>query len=273
MINALTIDVEEHYHVCGLTSPLPVEELAHATSRVVPQTHRMLDLLSRRHVKATFFILGSVAERYPELVRHIAQEGHELATHGYRHELVYRQTRLEFADDLRRALEQLTGVSARPILGYRAPSFSITRRSLWAFEVLAELGFRYDCSIFPIHHPRYGIPDAPRVPHVRNGLTEFPLSTLRCGPLNVPVAGGAYFRLLPLSFLLRAYRRLNRQGIPVQLYVHPWELDQAIPRLAIPWHRAVTHYTNLRQTSARLSAVLDQFDFGPVHQVLGLDAS
>jgi len=200
----------------------------------------------------------------------IAQQGHEIASHGYGHALIYQQTPEEFEADLRRALEQLTACTQEPIIGYRAPSFSMTRRSAWAIEVLARLGFRYDCSVFPIVNPRYGIPDAPRVPYRWNGLVEFPLSSLRVGFVNVPVAGGAYARLLPWSFLRQAYRRLNRDGVPVQFYVHPWELDPTIPRLPVPWHRGLTHYTNLHLMAPRMERLLDEFAFGPVREVLHL---
>lgn len=269
MLNALTIDVEEYYHLCGLKRALPVAELERV-SRVVPQTERLLEILRSRRARATFFILGSVAAQHPELVRRIAREGHEIATHGDQHELIYRQTPQQFEADVQRAKQRLQELTAQPILGYRAPSFSITRQSLWALEVLAKLGFRYDCSIFPIHHPRYGIPDAPRTPQAWSGLTEFPLSVLRVGPVNLPVAGGAYFRLWPFALIRQAYRRLNQAGIPVQLYLHPWELDPAIPRLPVAWHRAVTHYMNLHKTAPRLEAVLDEFAFGPVQDVLGI---
>ncbi|MBI4323488.1 MAG: DUF3473 domain-containing protein [Candidatus Omnitrophica bacterium] len=270
MLNALTVDVEEHYNFCGLKQALPMRELERSASLVVPQTERLLDLLRRRRISATFFILGAVALRHPDLVRRIAQEGHEIATHGDQHELVYRQTPQEFEADVQRAQQRLQSLIHRPILGYRAPSFSITAQSLWALEILARLGFRYDCSVFPIRHPRYGIPDAPRVPQTWHGLTEFPLSVVRIGGVNLPVAGGAYFRLLPFSLIRQAYRRLNRAGIPIQLYLHPWELDATIPRLPVAWHRAFTHYANLHLTARRLDALLDEFAFGPVREVLGI---
>ena len=273
MLNALTVDVEEHYHFCGLKHALPMHELERSASLVVPQTGRLLELLRRRNTHATFFILGAVATRYPELIRRIVQEGHEIATHGDRHELIYRQTPQEFEADVRGAKQRLEALIQQPILGYRAPSFSITRQSLWALEVLARVGFRYDCSVFPIRHPRYGIPDAPWAPQVWHGLTEFPLSVMRVGGVNLPVAGGAYFRLLPFSLIRQAYRRLNRAGIPVQFYLHPWELDATIPRLPVAWHRALTHYANLHLTARRLEWLLDEFAFGPVREVLGLHAN
>ncbi len=273
MLNALTVDVEEHFHFCGLKTPLPFDELQRSSSLVVPQTERVLELLARTHVKATFFILGTVAERYPELIQHIAQEGHELASHGYRHELVYQMTPEAFERDVSLGLRALGAAVQVPILGYRAPSFSITKESLWAFGVLRRLGFRYDCSVFPIHHSRYGLPEASRAPHAREGLTEFPMSTLRVGAFNIPVAGGAYFRLLPFAVVRQAFRRLNREGIPGQFYVHPWELDETIPRLPVPWHRALTHYANLRQTRRRLEWLLEAFAFGPVRSVLGVHDS
>lgn len=270
MLNALTIDVEEHFHVCGLPHPLSTERLQQSTSLVVPQTQRLLALLARARVKATFFVLGTVAERHPTLVRRIAEEGHEIGSHGYRHELIYRQTRQAFEQDVAQSLRLLAACVPRPILGYRAPSFSVTNASAWAVDTLVRLGFRYDCSVFPILNPRYGIPGAPRVPYQWKGLIEFPLSTFRLGPMNIPVAGGAYFRILPWTLLRQAYRALNRQGIPVQVYLHPWELDPTIPRLPIPWHRALTHYWNVEHAEQRLVALLKEFAFAPVQQVLGI---
>ena len=271
ILNALTIDLEEHHHFCGLKRPV-ADDPSHRTSLVVPQAERVLALLARNGVRATFFVLGSVAEQYPDLIRRIAREGHEIGSHGYQHEMVYRQTPAEFEEDVRRALRPLEGLTTQPVLGYRAASFSITRESTWAFSILKRLGFRYDCSVFPIRHPRYGLPGAPRLPHQRDGLTVFPLSVLRVGSVNVPIAGGAYVRLLPFAFVRWAYRRLNRQGLPVQFYVHPWELDPAIPRLPVPWHRGVTHYANLDRMAGRLEQLLDEFAFAPVREVLGLHA-
>lgn len=267
MLNALTFDIEEHYHFCGLKHALPADDLE---SRVVPQTERLLERLQRRGVRATCFVLGSVASRYPELIKRIARGGHEIGCHGDSHELVYRQTPKEFEREVAQAKRRLEDLTGRPVAGFRAPSFSITRQSLWALDILAKLGFRYDCSMFPIRHPRYGIPDAPRAPHRSHGLIEFPLSVMRIGPVNVPVSGGAYLRLLPFWVTRLACRRLNRSGMPVQLYVHPWELDADIPRLPVAWHRAVTHYANLQATEVRLEALLDEFRFGPVCEVLGI---
>jgi polysaccharide deacetylase family protein (PEP-CTERM system associated) len=243
-------------------------------SRVVPNTRRILALLRDSQVKATFFVLGWVAERHPELVREIVAEGHELASHGYDHQLIYQQTPRAFADDIRNALDQIErafadtdlACSARPV-GYRAPSFSITDRSLWALDVLRDAGFQYDSSIFPLAaHDRYGMSHADRFANrLDNGLWEFPVSTVRLVSMNLPVAGGGYFRLLPLWLTRKAIERINGDGHPVVIYLHPWEFDPDQPRI----RQASTlsrfrHYVNLDTTELKLRALLRTHRFAPM---------
>ncbi len=277
VVNALTIDVEDYYHVSALAAAIPRDRWPGMERRVVDNTRRLLDLLDGRGVRATFFCLGVVAEEEPGLVREIHERGHEVACHGYAHELVYDQTPARFREEVERAkgtLEAITGVAVR---GYRAASYSITRRSLWALDHLHELGFAYDSSIFPIRHDRYGIPDFPRFPHrVRggegDGLVEFPLTTARLLGRNLPVAGGGYLRLLPAAITHWGVRQVNRrEGKPAILYLHPWEIDPAQPRQRVGWLTRIRHYHNLGRMEARLIGLLDRFRFDTVERVLGLE--
>jgi len=276
MLNALTIDVEEHFQVHNLEHAVGRDAWQAHQSRVEPNTRRILELLRQHGVKATFFILGWVAERHPQLVRDIAAEGHEIASHGYWHELIYRQTEEEFDADILRSLTALgcaLGSSVRPsypLVGYRAPAFSITNESLWALDVLRRHGMRYDSSIFPlVAHDRYGISGARRFVHaLANGLIEAPVSTVRLFGKNWPVAGGGYFRLFPFLVTRWAIRRINREGHPAVVYLHPWEVDPGQPRVgSIAPLARFRHYVNLRLTLPRLERLLGEFEFGPMQAV------
>jgi polysaccharide deacetylase family protein (PEP-CTERM system associated) len=274
MKNALTFDVEEYFHAEAFAQVLRPEEWLAQESRVVASTERILDLLDREHVRATFFVLGWVAERQPALVREIASLGHEIGCHGYGHRMIQHLTRSEFERDVTRAKSALEDVAGHAVLGYRAPTFSIMRETLWSLEVLCEAGFRYDSSIFPIVHDRYGIRDAPRFPHrlkAANGceLAEFPLSTVMLLGRRVPVAGGGYFRLFPYSFTRRALRWINRlDGQPAMVYLHPWELDPDQPRLPVGPLTRFRHLVNVSKTEARLVRLLGDFAFAPAAEVL-----
>lgn len=269
--NALTIDVEEYFQAHAFESVVDRSAWDQFPNRVTASTYRVLDLLANYNVKVTFFILGWVADRYPELVRMIAAGGHEIATHGYWHELVYRQTREEFAVDLRRSLDAIgVALPGVPIAGYRAPSFSITEQSLWALDVLDSHGIEYDSSIFPLSaHDRYGMKDASRfASKTGRGVWEFPVSTIRLGRQNWPVAGGGYFRLYPLWFTRKAIRHLNGQGHPAVIYLHPWEFDPDQPRISdAPWLSRFRHYVNIDKTADRLRRLLEEFEFGPIRDV------
>jgi polysaccharide deacetylase family protein (PEP-CTERM system associated) len=271
VLNALTIDVEEHFQVHAFEKVVDRSAWDHHPSRVVANTQRILRLLAEYDVRATFFVLGWVADRHPDLVKEIALKGHEVATHGYWHELVYRQTPAEFAADLCRSLEAIgrayTGL--QPV-GYRAPAFSITRQSLWALDILREHSIIYDSSIFPLAaHDRYGISNANRFANnTGGGLWEFPISTIRLGQQNWPVAGGGYFRLFPLWITRRAIRHLNAQGEPAVVYLHPWEFDPDQPRMRnAPLLSRFRHYVNLDKTESRLLALLNEFKFAPMREV------
>ncbi len=272
MLNALTIDVEEHFQVHAFETVVDRSAWDHYSSRVVANTRRILRLLAEYKVHATFFVLGWVADRYPELVKEIAMGGHEVATHGYWHELIYRQTPAEFAADLRQSLEAIgRAYNGLQPAGYRAPAFSITKQSLWALDILRDHGIVYDSSIFPLAmHDRYGINNANRfVNKVRDGLWEFPVSTIRLGKYNLPVAGGGYFRLFPLWVTRQAIRHLNSQGHPAIIYLHPWEFDPKQPRISpkAPLLSRFRHYVNLHQTESRLRVLLQMFEFTTMGEV------
>jgi peptidoglycan/xylan/chitin deacetylase (PgdA/CDA1 family) len=330
MLNILTIDVEDYYHVSAFESEVRRKDWDKHESRVVDNTRRLLAILKSFDVNATFFILGWVAEQHPEIVRDIAFDGHEIACHGYAHRLIYGQSKEAFREDLVKSktiLEEIINQFRLPthpcpsrggdsdffvgltppasgsrdraipkvtfplsqrglgdfkptrhfrlpkVLGYRAASCSITKQSLWALDILAEEGFQYDSSVYPIRHDRYGIPNSERFPWViscDNGsnLWEFPLSTLRIMRTNIPIAGGGYFRLFPYEFTRWAIRKLNQDGHPAIVYLHPWEIDPSQPRLKGSVISRFRQYNNLDKTEKRLKALLRDFDFVPIRTFL-----
>lgn len=273
VLNAMSVDVEDYFHVSVFDGLVPRAAWAQMESRVCANTHKLLDIFDEFDVSSTFFILGWVAERHPQLVRDIAARGHEIASHGYAHRLVYDQTPAAFREDVRRAKRLLEDAAGCRVGGYRAPSYSVTPRSLWALDVLIEEGYWYDASIFPIRHDRYGIPVSPRSPFAIDRepgrLIEVPGSTVRMGPLNLPIAGGGYFRILPYQWTRWGIQRLNGdEGEPAVFYLHPWEVDPDQPRLEAGWLGRFRHYRNLDQTETRLRALLTDFRFGTVAKVL-----
>src|SRR5262249_6331397 len=236
VVNAMTVGVEDYFQVSAFERVVSRDDWDGLPSRGIANTERLLQVLAEHEGRAAFFFVGWVADKHPSLVSLISDLGHEIASHGYWHRLVYTQTPAAFRDDIRRSKDVLEATTGQRIEGYRAPSFSITTASLWALDVLIEEGFRYDASIFPIRHDRYGIPDSPRHPYVmprRSGaLVEVPGSTARLGPMNLPVAGGGYFRLLPYAWTRWGIARLNdRERRPAVFYLHPWEVDPDQPRL------------------------------------------
>jgi polysaccharide deacetylase family protein (PEP-CTERM system associated) len=274
MLNALTIDVEDYYHVAGFESVIRFEDWDQHESRVERNTHRILDLLDVHYSKATFFILGWVAERFPKLVQDIHKRGHEIASHGYSHQRVYVQTPDQFRKETQRAKSILEDAVGHAICGYRAASYSIITKSLWALDILKEMGFVYDSSIFPVYHDRYGIPDYHRFCHVLNsepgsGLIEFPLSTLRLAGFNIPIAGGGYFRLYPYRFTRWGIRHLNKkENQPGVIYLHPWEIDPEQPRIHANALSRFRQYLNLRGMEQKLIHLLNDFRFGTMLDVL-----
>ncbi|HEX4916073.1 MAG TPA: XrtA system polysaccharide deacetylase [Vicinamibacterales bacterium] len=272
----MTVDVEDYFQASAFDRVVSRAEWYSRDSRVVANTHTLLEFFHRHRVRGTFFILGWVAERFPSLVREIATCGHELASHGFHHQLIYNLTRDQFRDDVRRAKAVIEDAGGCPVRGYRAPSFSIVRSSLWALDVLIEEGHGYDASIFPIHHDRYGIPDAPRTAHViersAGAIVEVPASTVRVGKSNLPIAGGGYFRLLPYAFTKWGISRVNASGQPVVFYIHPWEIDPAQPRLPVSRLTALRHYSNLDDTLNRLERMVADFAFDTIAATLDVGA-
>ena len=272
-LNAITCDVEDYYQVENLAEIVARDDWDAMASRLALNTGRVLDLLAEAGVQGTFFILGWCAEREPEVVRRIADAGHEIASHGYGHRMITEQTPDEFRADVRRAKRLLEDIAGTEVVGYRAPTFSITERTRWAADVLAEEGYTYDSSVFPIRHDRYGIPDAPRFLHVMGGsnghrLVEFPPTTFRVLGCNLPVAGGGYLRLFPVHLIGAALRRVSRQGHPVIVYFHPWELDPDQPRFPVRGLRRFRHYVNLGRTAAKLRYLLRTLDFASARAVV-----
>jgi polysaccharide deacetylase family protein (PEP-CTERM system associated) len=271
--NALTIDVEDYFQVAALAEAVRREDWHSMEYRVEANTQRILSLLDRHNAKATFFTLGWVAEKSPELVRTIQKEGHEIASHGYSHQLIYNQTPEVFRDETRRSKAILEDITGEPITGYRAASYSITNESRWALDILAEEGFVWDSSIFPVRHDRYGMPGTPRWPHTLTTdkgykLAEFPLSTLKLPGYTLPIAGGGYFRLFPYWFSQWGLGSINRQGQPFVFYLHPWEVDPGQPRLDVKWFSRFRHYNNLDVCEARLARLLKHFRFTTMSEVL-----
>ena len=271
--HVLSFDVEEHFQVSAFWSDARRQQWDRLESRVEQNTFRLAELLAHFETKATFFILGWVAERHPGLVKALAEQGHEIASHGYGHELVTNQTDREFRDDVRRSKRILEDLTGERVFGYRAPSFSITARTQWALPVLVEEGYLYDSSIFPVRHDRYGMPGANPWCHIRKteagDLWEVPPSTLKVGPLRVPVAGGGYFRLYPYRILRRFLHRVASHGHPLIMYLHPWELDPEQPRMVGSLGSRFRHYVNLHKTESRLRRLLTDFKFVPIQQAVG----
>ena len=272
--HAFTVDVEDYFQVSAFEGHIDRAAWGSYPSRVVANTRKLLALLQRHSVRGTFFVLGWVAERFPHLVREIQAGGHELGSHGYGHQTVYRLSPDEFRADLIRAKRALEEILGAAVTAYRAPSFSITQKSLWALPILAEEGFRYDSSIFPIYRRRYGIADAQPLIHPidtpAGRLWEFPMSVAGFGRWNLPVGGGGYFRLYPLSWTLRLLSRVDRtHDRPFVFYLHPWELDPEQPRLRAGTRLShLRHYVHLRSTAAKLERLLGHFSFAPLSEVI-----
>ena len=271
--NALTVDVEDYYHVSAFANSIKPTDWDNHASRVEKNTHRLMDIFDEAEVKATFFVLGWVADRNASLVKEIAERGHEVACHGYSHQLIYNQTPEVFREETIRSKNLLENIVQAPVRGYRAASYSITKDSLWALDILAEAGFEYDSSIFPIRHDRYGIPDAKEMPHVLktpkgHSLVEFPLSTAKVLKHKLPVAGGGYFRLYPYALTKAGLRQVNRRQQPFIFYLHPWEIDSEQPRIEAGWFSRFRHYNNLEKCESRLQQLMKDFQFGTVWQVL-----
>lgn len=274
IVNAMTVDVEDYFHVAALAQSIDRSQWNEMEYRAEANTTRLLDLFDESGISATFFVLGWVARRSPQLVREIHRRGHEIASHGMSHKLVYNQTPQEFSDETYESKALLEELIGAPVLGYRASTYSITKRSLWALDILHEAGFVYDSSIFPIRHDVYGIADAPQVPArlatpKGASIVEFPMSTAPMFGARLPVSGGGYFRLLPYWLTRAGLRKLNLQlDRPFIFYLHPWEVDPDQPRIRTSWKSTLRHYTNLDRCEARLRRLVQEFRFGRVRDVL-----
>lgn len=270
IVNAFTVDVEDYFQVSALEPHFPRERWDSVPCRVERNVERILALLERHGAKATFFTLGWLAERYPALIRRIAEAGHEIASHGYGHQRASALTPEAFSADIVLAKAVLEDVSGEAVQGYRAPSFSIGRGNLWAHDCIAEAGYRYSSSVYPVKHDHYGIPDAPRFPwRLGNGLVEVPISTMRLLGRNWPAGGGGFFRLLPYSVSRWQIAKVNREdGRPAIFYFHPWEIDPEQPRVREASAKTrFRHYINLERTEHRLERLLADFAWGRADEV------
>jgi polysaccharide deacetylase family protein (PEP-CTERM system associated) len=270
IVNALTIDVEDYFQVSAFASHVDRDDWDRLPHRVEANVERILEILGEAQTQATFFMLGWVAERYPHLVRRIADGGHELASHGFAHQRATEQGKQLFLADIELAKAVLEDVSGREVKGYRAPSFSVGPDNPWAFECIASAGYRYSSSVYPIRHDHYGAPDSPRFAHeILPGLLELPVATIRLGGANWPAGGGGYFRLLPYRVSRWSIARINtRDRAPAMFYFHPWELDADQPRVAGAGLKTrFRHYVNLHRVAPRLRQLLKDFRWGRVDRV------
>ncbi len=273
IINAMSVDVEDYYHVSNFSSTIDKDKWDQYESRVENNTNKILQLFSDHNLTATFFVLGWVAERHPRLIRRIGEEGHEIACHGYSHDLIYNQTPETFRQETQRSKAILEDIVQIPVVGYRAASYSITAKSLWAIDILSELGFSYDSSIFPIRHDRYGIPDAHTSPYIvntesGNSIIEFPLSTIELLKARIPISGGGYFRIFPYSFTKYALSKINSKGKPFIFYLHPWEIDPGQPRIKTKLLGRFRHYYNIANCESRLSDLISRYKFSRIDEIL-----
>ena len=272
-LNALSVDVEDYFHVWAFQDQIDPADWDSYECRIEANVERLLELFAAADATATFFWLGWAAQRLPRLVARVSEAGHEIASHGTAHQLVRQQSPQEFQADVQSAKHQLEDLCGKEVTGYRAPSFSIDGRNLWAFEVLGEVGYRYSSSVYPIRHDHYGMPDAPRFAFrvADTGITEFPVTTVQAGESRLPAGGGGYFRLLPYRLAASGIRRVNDQDRqPAIFYMHPWEIDPGQPRIpGIGWKSRVRHYTNLGRMEAKLRRLLSDFRWAPMARVFG----
>ncbi len=276
IVNALTVDVEDYFQVSAMAPYIARGAWDAMECRVENNVERLLLRFAQQGARATFFTLGWIAERYPEMIRRIVAGGHELASHGYGHERANELTRAEFFDDITRAKGILEGIAGVAVRGYRAPSFSFDESNPWTFECLREAGYAYSSSVYPVHHDHYGMPDAPRFPYrsTADGLVEIPISTVQAWKRNIPIGGGGYFRLLPYVASRYAIARFHRdEARPAIFYMHPWEIDPGQPRVAgVGMKSRFRHYVNLHRTEPRLQRLLADFRWDRVDRVFDTGA-
>ena len=272
--NAFTVDVEDYFQVEAFKNNINMSSWESFECNVEKNTDLILQLLNDKNIKGTFFVLGWIAERYPDVVKSIAEQGHEVASHGMTHNLVYKQSKEVFRQETYDSKSLLQDLSQQEVMGYRAATYSITNKSLWALDILHELGFRYDSSIFPMRHDKYGIADAQPDPHIlktpeNNEIIEFPISIVKTRLLNLPIAGGGYFRIFPYMYTRWGLGRINSKNKPFVFYLHPWEVDPKQPRIeGISALSRFRHYTNLNHCYHRLEKLLDDFKFTTMETVL-----
>jgi len=273
ILNALTVDVEDWYHICAVGDYLPQDKWDAYEVRVTKTVERVLEMLDRHGTKVTFFVLGYVAEHHPDLVERIYENGHEVATHGTFHQRIFEMTPDEFRKDLRRSMAVLEKITGERPIGYRAPEWSITRETLWAYDILVEERFLYDSSTVPL--TCMGDRALPRWPSkvttAAGELLEFPASTMRCLWENLPFTGGLPMRMSPYWFIVEGIKKANRMGYPAMVYTHPWEFDDHPPKLELPFRRRFMHDYLMKSTPRKVEALLARFRFGPIREVLGLD--
>lgn len=272
MKNALTVDLEEWFSGHILARGVSRTDWDKQKLRVTEITGRLLRILERHQTKATFFVLGWLAERVPELIKEIEDVGHEIASHGYSHVSITRMTPEEFEDDIKKSIEVIGACVKQKILGFRAPSFTVTAKTLWALDIIAEYGLKYDSSVFPVgFHPDYGIPDAPlSIYRIHEKIIEVPLSCVELLGTRVPYGGGFYFRLYPYNLTRNLIRRCNREGRPAIFYLHPWELDPDQPKVNLGGLNTLRHYYNISKIPTRLNRLLEDFEFTTIKEVIGL---
>lgn len=264
--NVLTFDIEDWFHAEVFGNRFPIENWDQLESRVKRNTEIILNFLSRNNIKATFFFLGWVAEKFPEIVRSASEEGHEIASHGYTHTRVDKLTPDTFRQEVRESVELLNSISGQEISGFRAPTFSITEETLWALPILLEEGIKYDSSIFPIYHDRYGIPNAPTEPYIihKNGndkIVEFPMPTINITKYKLPFGGGGYFRLYPFWLSMKFMQKYQNSGRPIIFYAHPWEFDTGMPKIDLGAMKKIRHYHGISKFLERLEIVTSNFEF------------
>jgi polysaccharide deacetylase family protein (PEP-CTERM system associated) len=276
MKNILSIDVEEWFHPEAVQHLFPADSWDERESRVEENVEKLLALFDTQNSKATFFVLGWTARKFPQLIKKIAAAGHEVATHGNSHRMVTKLTPKEFREDLAESISIIQEISGEKVLGFRAPTFSLVKETQWAWEIMLELGIEYDSSVYPIWHDRYGIPDAPRHPYIAlekesRKLIEFPMPTLKIGNKNFPFGGGGYLRIFPLSFTKYAIKKFNKEGLPAIIYAHPWEFDTGQPRLKLGTIQTLRHYYNINSNLKKLETLLTHFEWTSFKDLMAQD--
>ncbi|MCD6163369.1 MAG: DUF3473 domain-containing protein [candidate division Zixibacteria bacterium] len=266
--NAFSVDFEDWFQCLEV---IPLSQWDNYEYRIENNAHRILDLLDEGNVKATFFILGHIAEKFPHLIKEIDKRGHFLGTHGYSHKQVYKQNKSEFSEELKKSIGLVADITGRRLYGYRAPIFSIVAESLWALDILLEQGLIYDSSIFPVLNYRYGIVSNQRFVHNLatpggQSIIEIPIAAAKYFRVNFPVGGGAYLRIFPYSITKAGLKSINREGHSFTFYVHPWEIDPSHPRIDLPFRISATHYFNLKSTCNKITKLMKDFKFGPIEE-------